>query len=138
MRRHKSAAQPVQIARQAVDSAREAASNVDLGEVRDTMADVTSSMKETLTEQAMRAAEGAREAASNVDLADVKETVTAEVAKDYDLVLDETRRQPLRSLLIALGAGTLIGMAAGRMRERRKAAKAKRDERPAWGPNQQA
>jgi hypothetical protein len=37
MRRHKSDSQPVQIARQAVDAARSAASNIDVADVRDSV-----------------------------------------------------------------------------------------------------
>lgn len=90
MRRHQSAAQPVEIARQAVDAAKSAVQNVDVTDVRDTVAEV-------------------------------RDTVANEVTKDYEMVLDETRRRPLRALLIALGIGALVGAAADRMKKRRKA-----------------
>ena len=116
MRRHKSAAQPVEIARQAVEAAREAAQNIDVNEVR-----------EAVVAQAARAAE----AAQNVDLNEVRDTVTAEVAKDYDLVLDETRRRPLRSLIIALGLGAVIGAVVDRMSRKRQPEPTKSQ----WGPS---
>jgi hypothetical protein len=51
MRRHKSAAQPVEIARQAVEAAREAAQNIDLDTVRDTVAtEVTKDVELVLDE----------------------------------------------------------------------------------------
>ena len=103
-----SAAQPVQIVRQAAEAARSAAQSVDMAEVRDTIAT-----------QAVRAAEAARDAAQNVDVAEVRDTITGEVAKDYELVIDETRRRPLRSLIIAIGVGALIGTITDRIRRRR-------------------
>ena len=121
MRRQQSAAQPVQIVRQAADAARSAAQNVDMAEVRD-----------TITTQAVRAAEAARDAAANVDVAEVRDTITGEVTKDYELVLDETRRRPLRSLIIAIGVGALIGAVVDRMR-RRRAARTKPTDQPQAG-----
>jgi hypothetical protein len=115
MRRHKSAAKPVEIARQAVEAAREAAQNMDVNDVRD-----------AVVAQAARAAE----AAQNVDLNEVRDTVTSEVAKDYELVLDETRRRPLRSLLIALGLGAVVGAVLDRRRRRRE-----KQSKPQWGPS---
>ena len=104
MRRHTSKAQPVTIARQAAEAAKSAAQNVDVADLKD-----------TLTAQAARAAE----AAQNVDLSSVRDTVATEVAKDYDVVISETRKRPLRSLLIAIGLGAVIGAGMDRMKTRK-------------------
>jgi len=103
MRRHTSTSQPVAIARQAAEAAKSAAQNVDVAELRD-----------TLTTQATRAAE----AAQNVDLNAMRDTVASEVVNAHDVVLSETRKRPLRSLLIAIGLGAAIGALADRMTRR--------------------
>jgi len=137
MRRQQSAAQPVHIVRQAAEAARSAAQNVDMAEVRDTITTQAvraaeaardaaqnidiAEVRDTITTQAVRAAEAARDAAQNIDVTEVRDTITGEVAKDYELVLDETRRRPLRSLIIAVGVGALIGAVVDRMRRRRQA-----------------
>lgn len=122
MRRHKSTAQPVQIVRQAADAARSAAQNVDVAEVRDTVA-----------AQAARAAEAAQQAAQsaaeNVDLASVRDNVMAEVATANELMIKETRRRPGRSLLIALGIGTAVGVVLDRMSKSKKAAEKAAEEK---------
>lgn len=127
MRRHKSTAQPVEIVRQAADAARSAASNVDVAEVRD-----------ALTAQATRAAEAAQTAAQtaaqNVDLAAVRDNVMTEVSNANDLVLKETRRRPGRSLLIALGIGTAVGVVLDRMSKRKKAAAEQQAQAEAQSP----
>ncbi len=69
---------------------------------------------------ARQAADAARSAAQNIDLDDFRDTVTTEVTRDVDLVLDETRRRPLRSLLIALALGAVIGAAVDRMSRKRQ------------------
>ncbi|HET7691056.1 MAG TPA: hypothetical protein VFK41_11775 [Nocardioidaceae bacterium] len=115
MRRHTSTAQPVQIVRQAADAARSAAQNVDVAEVRDTLA-----------AQAARAAEAAQSAAQSVDLASVRDNVMSEMATANEKVITETRRRPGRALLIALGIGTAVGVVLDRMSKRKKAEEAKR------------
>lgn len=106
MRRHKpsATAQPVELARQYVDAARNAAQNVDVAEVRSAVA-----------AQAARAAE----AAQSIDLNAARDTLTEQVNKDVELVLDETRSRPMRSLLIALGLGTVIGVVLDRASRRK-------------------
>jgi hypothetical protein len=117
MRRHQSASQPVELARQALGAALEAAQNIDVNDVRD-----------SLTTQAARAAE----AAQNVDLNAVRDTVASEVSKDVDLVIVGTRQRPIRSLIIAVGVGAAIGALVDRMSRKREAEKAKA---AAWGPS---
>lgn len=140
MRRHSSSAQPVQIARQAADTARNAAQSVDVSDVRDTLtaqasrvADVArdasneidlTEIRDAIATQAARATAAAREAAQNVDVDEIRDSIRSEVARDVDFVVDETRQRPVRSLLIALGAGVVVGAVLDRAAKRRKQKKA--------------
>jgi hypothetical protein len=97
-----SAAQPLEIARQAAGAATTAATTA-------------------ASTAASTAAETARNVAQNIDVDEIRDTIGNEVSSDVELVIQETRERPGRSLLLALGLGFLLGMLFGRVSKRRKA-----------------